>query len=119
MNWLKRTTMDVIRVLTFIMAAVILIIAANGYLKSQSNNTKLLDKVATLTEQNKQLSSENKDLLQQVKSGTDSIHQQINCVLSFFSQPSSDRTSTSIASPNPCIITSSSGGATGATKSGQ
>lgn len=51
-----------------------------------------------------QLTLENKQLIKQNTVETNSIHSQINCVLEFFAQPSTTRSTTSIASPQPCII---------------
>lgn len=72
---------------------------------------QLITEIKNVEEQNNKLSMQNKD-------GIDSIHQQINCVLEFFAQTPVQRTNSYINTNQPaCIVGSSSGGATGGTKS--
>jgi len=87
-------------------------------------NVKLSDEV-TATKNNAAKQTEllqaEKQVVLTLNSNTNSIHQQINCVLQFFAQPPVQRTDSSIAQPVPCLInlsSGSSGGATGSTKSG-
>lgn len=118
--WLRRNWLSVLDIIKTIMLGVLLIIGINGLGRAvvlSQQNQNLTQQVKSLADQNKQLSLQNKQLLQQLKDGNISIHQQINCVLSFFAQPPQTRTNSSIAQPIPCLITSSSGGAAGGTKS--
>lgn len=102
--------MEIVRLLTFAMASVILIFAVLAYTKEQNNQNNLLHKI-------QQNTATIKGLTGQLKSETDSIHQQASCIFLFFSQPQSSRNSTAVTYPPQCVVNSSSGGATGSTKS--
>lgn len=110
----KEQLLQVLDVVKFIILAVLLVAFINfneKLSKAVQGENGLLVQIASLSQQNKALAQQNKALSEQIKSGNDSIHGQINCVLE-------------LTPPNPnvqpCIISfpSSSGGATGATKSG-
>lgn len=107
-----------LRIITFIMVAFILIIGVKDYQHNQNISNKELAQAAQNTLTIKQLTLQNQELTEQLKSDTDSIHQQINCVLQFFAEPAVNRSSTSISSSIPCLISfSASGGSAGGTKS--
>lgn len=121
-EWKAKHIFAILDIVKFILLVGLLLtfINFNVKLSSTVSTTKnLATQTKTLTAQNKELSQENKQLLQEQEQGIASVHGQINCVLQFFSQAPTTRSSSTITQPVPCLITtSSSGGATGGTKSG-
>jgi hypothetical protein len=111
--------MDVVKLVLLVVLSAAFVNFNVKLSQTVASTKSLTTQTHTLTLQNQELSKENSKLLQSQQSGIDSVHEQINCVLTFFSQAPTTRPNSSISSSQPCVVTpdGSSGGATGATKS--
>ena len=70
---------------------------------SARQNTIVLQQVKQLSEDNRNLTRQNKDLSQQVEKDTENINATLQCIFTFFSAEI-DRPNTKIATYNPCVL---------------
>lgn len=110
----------ILLLLVFLAASFIIFLQyrTNTHLAKQAVSLQQqIDRNKQLTEQVKSLGEQNKQLSLQIKNDTDNIKMHIDCIATLFAQP--DRANTIITDVTSCQLNqvSSSGGATGYTKS--
>lgn len=108
LRWVNSHWSEVLRVLTFVMAVVILIFGITAYSRSQDKQNNLLKQVQASTAIIKSQNATIASLSKQIKADTDSIHEQASCIFLFFSQPQTTRDSTSVTYPPACVARSGS-----------
>lgn len=100
--------MEIVRLATFIVVTALLIFAVAAYSSNQHKQAELLQKIsdqnATIKSQNATIAS----LSKQIKSETDSIHDQATCIFLFFAQPQTARDNTSVTYPPSCVTSTGS-----------